>query len=202
MYRAPIAGIVTRTGEPGKSARELLRGMLLPELLALEQPSDNGQHLAWRRRLYEVFVHTAPDRLDHRAILLGLRDHYHTSVRRFALQISENIEPTLAGHLLIEQQEVISLVTRHRKRVVAIRCRIDFVTALTQEHEMGLEELHFVINPKNPFRNRHGYFYPAGSGSGRLARGTYWSSTNFTFSSTAPTVTRCMPSVRYSAFNG
>jgi hypothetical protein len=70
-------------------------------------------------------------------------------MRLLAAQLRQDIHSPNTRHLLVEQDQVVSLIARQRQRVITIRGRVHVVTALPQEEEVGLEELDLVIDPEN-----------------------------------------------------
>ena len=65
---------------------------------------------------------------------------------------SNTSRPPPTRHLLVEQHEVIRVFAKQLKCVVTVSNRIDMVAASFQKEQVWLEEMDFVVHPKNSFR--------------------------------------------------
>ena len=124
------------------------------ECAALEDPRYDGEDLTRVDGLDEILADVWRPGLAERRILLALRDHDDGEVGRELAHFLVRLEAALAGHLLIEQQQIERASPKQLYRVVGIRCRLDFVSFLAQEDAVRLEELCLVVHPQYRFRRR------------------------------------------------
>jgi hypothetical protein len=61
----------------------------------------------------------------------------------------QHLEPTLARHLLVEQDQVVGAAPQERHRVVAVRDGVHRVAALLQEEHVRPEQLDLVVDPED-----------------------------------------------------
>jgi hypothetical protein len=106
---------------------------LLPDPRPLEHARDDRVDLPRVHRLDEVLAHVGADRLAERRVLLALRHHHDGERRRQLADLAVRLEPPLAGHLLVEQHEVVGPAAEHLDGVVRVEGPLHLVALLSQE---------------------------------------------------------------------
>ena len=138
--------------EPGD---EVAREALLANASTLEQPSDDGEHLAWMDRLHEIIVDLRADGIAQQRVVFALRHHDHGHGRIDGADLGQQIEAAAARHLLVEQHDAVRLPPQHREGVVAVRRLRHRESLLLEKAAVCGEAVHFVVDPENALRTRH-----------------------------------------------
>jgi hypothetical protein len=135
-------------------------------------------------RLDQVAVDVAAQGRFHQALFFALGDHHHGNALIVFLDFLEGAQAVLAGHLFVEQDQVVGLGLDHGDGVVAVGRLFHHVAVLFHEHDVGPEELDFVIDPEQAFSvGGHGFFLMVFSGArGRTI--SNWVPTSFWLFST------------------
>ena len=135
-----------------KSPRQRLRA----NQRTFKNSGDHRQHLPRRHRLDHVLADVCADGLLERRVFLTLGDHHHGQIGRQLANLFVRGEAAGAGHLLVEQDQVICLATQHFHGVVGVGGRIDVVALVSEQESVRLEQFRLVIHPENRFcRLRH-----------------------------------------------
>src|SRR5687768_2694889 len=148
---APVEIGVALELDCAEALDEAARDRLLPDARTIENPRHHAQHLAWIDRLDQVVPDVGADRFLERGIFLALGDHHHRQVRRKLANIAVHLEPALARHLLVEEENVERPASKQLDRVVGVRRPLYGIALGAQKDAVRLEELTFIVYPEYRF---------------------------------------------------
>ena len=119
--------------EPPEASREILRRTLLADRRPLQNAGDDRKDLARTRRLHEIVGHPPSDRVRHGLIFSRLGHHNDPDVWVLAAHDLQNLQAAPPRHLLVQQNEVVRVLTHQNEGVVPIRDRVHVVSTRLQK---------------------------------------------------------------------
>ncbi len=128
---------------------EALRHLLAADLRPVEEPREGREDLPRIERLDEVVLDVGAEGLAKRRRIFALGHHDDREARLDLAQVAIGLEPPLAGHLLVEQDDVDRVACKHRHRVVGVGGRQDVVAVVAQKQAVAFEQLRFVVHPED-----------------------------------------------------
>ena len=134
---------------------EVLSHPLAANLCTFDESCDRAQHLARVDRFDEIIVHLNPDRLPHRPRFFALRDHDDRHGRVDRPNFGNQLQATLSGKLLIEQNHAVGSAPQQRDRIIPMGRTLHFIPLLFEKEHVCGERFHLVINPENCLRTCH-----------------------------------------------
>lgn len=148
----PIQILVSLELDGAKSLHEAARDRLLADAGPLENSRHHRQHLTRIDRLDQVIADVGADGFLERRVFLALGHHHHRQRRRELTHIPEHFQTTLAGHLLVEQQDVERATPQQLYRIVGVGRPLYGIAHRAKEDAVRLEELTFIVHPEYGFR--------------------------------------------------
>ena len=153
---APAQRGATAGLELAETGSEVAREALLPDPVTLEEPGDDREDLARVDRLDEVVGDLGAQGVLEGLGLLALRHHDHGHGLVHGPDGAEELEPTPAGHLLIEQDDAIGLALEHDEGIVTMGTGVDGESLFLEEHDVRGEGLDLVVDPEDGAGAGHG----------------------------------------------
>ena len=117
-------------------------------LAAMDVLLQRQQNLVGVHGLDEIVGNLLPDGLLHDVLLLALGDHHHGRGRRNLLDALQRLQPAESRHLLVEQYQVEGALLAQVYGIGAVAGGGHFVALLLEEDDMGLQQLHLIVDPQ------------------------------------------------------
>ena len=116
--------------------------------LAVDVLLERQQDLRGIDGFDEVVGNLAPDGLIHDVLLFALGNHDDGRRGCCLLDALQGLQSADARHVLIEKDEVIGLFTTAVEGIVSVGDGIYGISFLLQEEDVRLQQVNFVVNPK------------------------------------------------------
>ena len=123
-------------------------GLLRHKAVGVQYLFDCNQYLIGVHRLYKVVGDFVSYGLIHDVFLLALGNHYHRQQRKLLLYQRQGFKTGQAGHILVEHNKVERLRLDQFERIAAIVGGCDLITSVTQKHQVGFEQVDFIVSPQ------------------------------------------------------
>lgn len=81
-------------------------------------------------------------------------------MRIAAPQDAQDLQAVAAGHLLVEQDEVVQVLAHQLQRIVAIRDGVDVIAPRLQKEQVRLQQVDLVVDPEDALRRSGGLDHP------------------------------------------
>ena len=119
--------------------------------IAVQVLLDRQQDLHRVHGLDKVVSDFAADGLVHDVLLLAFGDHDHGHVGLEDFDLLQSFESADAGHVLVEDDEIEVLLLQCVECVAAVGHCAHFIALAVQKQDVGLEQVDFVVGPKDEF---------------------------------------------------
>ena len=147
----PVVDGLGFVDEHGDAAELLLiarGGHLGDNLATVDVLLQREQNLVGVDGLDEVVGDFRADGLVHDVLLLALGDHDDGCAGRDLLDEVQRLQPAEAGHVLVEQDEVVGGLAATVDGIAAVRDGVNGVVLAFEEKDVRAQELYFVVYPE------------------------------------------------------
>ena len=130
-------------------------GLLAHEAALIQVLLDGEQDLVGVDRLDQVIADFGADGFLHDVLLLTLGDHDDRQMRPLVLDAGEGFQPVQTRHLLIQKDQIEYLHSELFQRFNSAVDRRHVKPFAFKEQEVRLQQINFVVGPKDAWSSLH-----------------------------------------------